>query len=287
GATLMVTNGLILNGSAAVGNATNGSYGTIEFLGTQSLGGSGEVVFGNSGNNALFLSEDGMTLTIGAGLTIHGKNGMVGVYNTDPPPSGSLINHGTISADESGGTIIVNAQMNTATLGNIQSGNGIVELAYALTNNGQTILLSGPSNYFTLGHGTIIGGTIIATNGASFCVSGSGSLNGVTIYGMLDVGNTYSGANLTVTNGLALNGTLLLGNPTNSSFGGVGFLGSQTLAGNGVVTLGNDNYNLRGYAGRDAIWLGDGGTTLTIGPGITIQGQNGVIGAYTSFPWYG
>src|SRR5581483_8968444 len=73
----------------------------------------------------------------------------------------------------------------------------------------------------------------------------------------------------------------------NSSFGGVGFLGSQTLAGNGVVTLGNDNYNLRGYAGRDAIWLGYGGTTLTIGPGITIQGQNGVIGAYTSFPWYG
>jgi hypothetical protein len=41
-----------------------------------------------------------------------------------------------------------------------------------------------------------------------------GTLDGVTINGTLDVGNTYGVANLMVTNGLVLNGTALVGEPT-------------------------------------------------------------------------
>ena len=47
----------------------------------------------------------------------------------------------------------------------------------------------------------------------------SGTLDGVTVNGVLDVGNSINGAQLTVTNGLVLNGTALVGNPTNSSSG--------------------------------------------------------------------
>jgi len=53
-----------------------------------------------------------------------------------------------------------------------------------------------------LSGGTIQGCPITAANGASLIVTGSGNLDGVTVNGVLDVGNTYSDANLTVTNGL-------------------------------------------------------------------------------------
>ena len=34
------------------------------------------------------------------------------------------------------------------------------------------------------------------------------------------MGNTYNGASLTVTNGLVLNGTAYVGNPSNNNYGG-------------------------------------------------------------------
>ena len=61
----------------------------------------------------------------------------------------------------------------------------------------------------------------------------------MTINGVLDVGNTYNAASLTVTNGLILNGTCYVGNPTNGNYGAIGFAGSQTLGGNGTVVFGN------------------------------------------------
>src|SRR5207249_877019 len=87
------------------------------------------------------------------------------------------------------------------------------------------------------------------------------------------------------TNGLVLNGAALLGNPTNGFanslkwWGEISFAGSQTLSGNGTVVFGNATYTpLATTYFIDALRLRDGGTTLTIGPGITVRGQNGTIG---------
>ena len=52
----------------------------------------------------------------------------------------------------------------------------------------------------------------------------SGTLDGVTVNGALDVGNSANGAYLRVTNGLVLNGTALVGNPTNSNYGAISFV---------------------------------------------------------------
>ena len=77
-----------------------------------------------------------------------------------------------------------------------------------------------------------------------------------------------------MTNGLVLNGTLLAGNPTNYySYGVVSFAGTQTLSGTGQWCLGT-LYD--GYYNDNALLSGHPGTTLTIGPGITIRGQNGI-----------
>jgi len=47
----------------------------------------------------------------------------------------------------------------------------------------------------------------------------SGTLDGVTFNGQMDVGVNNGSAILTVTNGLTLNGILQVGNPTNSWWG--------------------------------------------------------------------
>jgi len=307
GATLTVTNGLVLNGTLLVGNPTNSNYGSISFVGNQVLSGNGTVVFGGSNPwgtgsaNALFLANGGTTLVIGPGITVRGQNGTIGATGSPwgSPANVSVVSQGTISADVSGGRITINAQPfsnqglvesplgtlnlggTLAGLGNIQSGNGPLVLSGVLTNAGQTLVLEGATNTLTLQGGTILDGTIAPANGAS-CVVNSGTLDGVTVNGVLDVGNSYNGATLTVTNGLVLNGTALVGNPTNSDYGSISFVGNQVLSGNGTVVFGGSNP--WGTGSANALFLANGGTTLVIGPGITVRGQNGTIGA-TGSPW--
>src|SRR6185503_2957870 len=81
---------------------------------------------------------------------------------------------------------------------------------------------------------------VTATGGAQL-ISGNGTLDGVTINGELDVGNANNGAHLVVVNGLVLNGTARVGNPTNEWYGGISFIGTQTLGGNGTVIFGNNS----------------------------------------------
>ena len=124
----------------------------------------------------------------------------------------------------------------------------------------------------TIAGGTLRGGTVVTNNGASLLVQGSGTLDGVTVNGVLDVGNTYGGA-LTVTNGLTLNGTALIGSATIRQEGHFYLAGTQTLGGNGTVVFGHSYYSC-----ANTLRLVYGGTTLTIGPGTTIRGGNGYIG---------
>jgi hypothetical protein len=311
GGSLMITNGLVLNGTAQVGNPTNGSYGAISFVGNQVLGGSGTVAFGNSGCNAVRVSNDGTTLVVGLGITVHGQSGQIGYAPScwGGSQNVGVINQGTISADVAGGTITVNAQplnsqglaqatnggtlqllgnwsnpgelaatggtlnlggtFSQATLGTIHGSGGAIAISGLLTNVGGILGLDGAVASWTLAGGTIEGGSVLATNGASLVVS-SGTLDGVTVNGVLDVGNSVNGGNLTITNGLVLNGTALVGNPTNGSYGAISFAGNQVLGGSGMVAFGNSSCN--------ALRLANDGTTLVIGPGISVRGQNGQIG---------
>ena len=315
-ATLTVTNGLTLNGTALVGNPTEGYpyssyFGGIAFAGTQTLSGNGTVVFGNDdyypngypGRNALWSSVAGTTLTIGNGITIHGQYGTVGAYTAYPyygPSSVEIINQGNISVDVSGG-IYVNATGGMSNLGTIDiASNATVYFggtftpanlgSLACNSAGSVWIYNGTlvntDNILTLGNyggtwefysGTLQGGTVVVSAGTALVI-GTGTFDGVTVNGTLDVGNSYNGASLTVTNGLTLNGIALVGNPTNSWYGGINFAGSQTLGGSGAVVFGNDSYTGYGTPGRNALWLSVAGSTLTIGSGISINGINGTLG---------
>jgi hypothetical protein len=91
-----VVNGLTVNGTLSIA-APNGAG--LDFLGTQTLGGKGQVIIGGIESNRL--RPQSGTLTIGPALTIRGGSGAIG-DQTLP-----LINEGAISADVAGGVITI------------------------------------------------------------------------------------------------------------------------------------------------------------------------------------
>jgi hypothetical protein len=79
-----VNNGLVLNGTARLGTATNNSYGLLSFVGTQTLSGNGTILFGlgydSNYNNTLRLENAGTVLTIGPSIIIRGQNGNIEAF---------------------------------------------------------------------------------------------------------------------------------------------------------------------------------------------------------------
>ncbi len=71
----------------------------LYFSGTQTLGGTGTVVFGKNGANAVQETASSSTLTIASGITVRGSSGTLGGYYS----SSAVVNQGTINADDSGG----------------------------------------------------------------------------------------------------------------------------------------------------------------------------------------
>ena len=96
GAYVTVTNGLTLAGGVTLqmGNAAGSTASVLTFNGTQTLGGSGTVLFGSSPTNRFSLVGTG-TLTLGRGITIRGTSGGIG--------GNAIVNQATIAADGSGG----------------------------------------------------------------------------------------------------------------------------------------------------------------------------------------
>ena len=167
---------------------------------------------------------------------------------------------------ESNSTLVFRGSFTTDNLGTINRNNGNIYLSGTLNNTNMTLTLDAASGSWILNHGTVNGGTIATSGGASFIVSG-GTLDGVTINGTLDVGNSINGVELSLTNGLVLNGTMLVGNPTDYLNGSVHFKGSQSVSGSGTVAF--------GYSVNNNLYLYNSGTALTLGSGITLRGQNG------------
>ena len=281
--TLAITNGLTLNGVMRVGNPTNGNWASINFTGNQALTGAGAVIFGNQGRyyNVMRLGIPGTSLSIGPGITIEGNNGTLGSGAPTywgGPTNVSVSSQGNISADAAGGTIGLTA-LPFINHGQLQTPGGALDAGF-VDNTGQTNIANAATGSLNVSGGTIRGGAVTTSGGAAMIVQNV-TLDGVSVNGILDAGNTYSQIKLTITNGLTLNGTMDVGNPTNASWANVNFTGNQTLGGNGTVVFGNQS----GY--YNVLSVGVPGTSLTIGPGITIGGNNGTLGSGASTYWGG
>lgn len=305
-ANVTVTGGLTLDGTISLGNASGTTGGQLNFVGAQTLSGTGSVVFGgfSQGGNLITTAArggDSGTLTIGPDITIHGKNGLIG--NSTLP----LINQGTIDADVQGGSLVVVGSnwTNSATLqatagslslngtwtstGSISASSGgvylggsfslgagytiggsggRVEFDGTLGNDGTTLTLNDAALTYVLNGGTITGGTVAMSNGAVLMgTSSGGTLDGVTLEGNLNL--TAFSSHVTILNGLTLDGFVQVGSGS-TYYGYLDFVGTQSLSGTGSIRFDNSTVN--------TVRVRDSGTTLTIGPGITIHGANGSVG---------
>ena len=119
--------------------------------------------------NAVYVLNPEAILTLGAGITVRGKNGVLGAYaNVWPwqgPGGGSLVNQGKIAPDVAGGTILISAS-SFQNAGSLAPGvGGTVTLVTGWTNTGTlnagagTINLGGTFTLAELGDFSSSGGT--------------------------------------------------------------------------------------------------------------------------------
>lgn len=233
-AAVDILNALTLNGTATLGNK-----GYLNFVGTQTLAGTGSVVF-DEGINGIIQSNPAPVLTIGAGITIHGgsspNGGQIGSNFQRTASDGKIINEGTISADLDGkslalfgsalvnhGTIegktgglmvITNLSTSSGTLSATAAG-AIAIKGFHWTNTGtinsssSTVFLDGVFTTAGLGSTNFNSGKIVLKGalenaGATLNLNTAAGwfLDGGAVYGGTVQSNNGSGLLMTPTGGL-------------------------------------------------------------------------------------
>jgi fibronectin-binding autotransporter adhesin len=258
--TATVTGGLTLANNAVIslGNNTGTlTIGRLLFQGTETLGGTGTVLFGGSSSNGLSASGSA-ALTLGSNILVQGKNGSIDLS------SQSFINQGTISSDVAGGTITVNG-IGWSNTGTIQSSNG-GNLTLNCTQNGGTTpwtnagTISAAGGTLTLGRfGSPFSGvdhwsntgTITASNNATVNLSGQFTPASVSSPGTFN----GSGATVNLVSTLDNTGTTLALTATTGSWN----LRGGTIMGGTVTEAG----------GAKLIFTSSGGTL----DGVTFSGD--------------
>ena len=247
-----IINNLTINGRWFL-DATSGSSNTdLIFNGTQTVGGTGELIMSDNANNRL--RGDGVNaLTVGTNLTLRGSgktfnlpglinNGSIlaqGVVNELLIQSGSFTNNGVLRAEGAGGLHL---------------------LGVNVTNNTSVDVNAGSS--LQLGSFTTING-VINVAGSGTASASKSTFDGVTLNGDMQQSNLSN----TITNGLTLNGAWNLNATTGSSVTGLNFNGTQSIGGIGEIVMSDNSSNRIG---------GDASNTLTIGVGTVVRGAGEV-----------
>ena len=293
GNTLTIGSGITVQGGGAIGYNSNPNF---------TGGGSPSVIVVNQGTidaniSGAALSIDGSNwsndsggkLEVQSGGTLNlgqaGNSRSWSNLGTVTASSGTLSlgggawsNTGTITATNS--TVNLGGSFSLSTLGSFSRSGGTVNLTGFLNNASTTLTLDATAGSWALAGGTISGG-IVATSGGSALVATSlgGTLDGVTLGGTLDLTSAL-GVNVSVVHDLTLSGGSInigVNAPGNAPYGYVRFSSTESLKGSGTVTMGGG-----GNSVLDTLLVVNGGDTLTIGSGITVQGA-GAVG-YNSNP---
>ena len=305
---LTVTNGLTLNGTMTLSSTGSGTF--VDFSGTQSLLGSGSMVFGGTVGANVARSISG-TLTIGPDMTVGGGgSGQLG------SPGLPMVNQGTVLADGSGITLNGAGWSNEGTI-EAQNGGSLTLAGTGWSNSGSgTLQISGGgamtlqgtysnSGTMTVAGSTLnLGGSFTNADLGTFTADGSstirvtGTLTNTTLdlsstaapwqlVGGTIIGGTVTGApGMTMIFNSSLNGVQMDADFTVSNnyaltvTNGLTLNGTMTLSSTGSGTfvdfsgtqslLGSGNLVFGGTVGANAARSISG--TLTIGPDMTVGG---------------
>ncbi len=252
-----VTNGLTLNGTARIGGAGAMAYDNLVFLGTQTLGGHGSIIFGPLppiiiGSQSLgnFLGDAAFaTFTIGSTIAVNGKYGDIGADDGGP-----FINQGTITADTAGGTIVVNFGDGGRNTGTLQAqGGDLRAIGSDWTNPGGTL---------TLASGTLeLGGLNNSSGRLALVVPAGGALRFFDCCGLKNTGGVFT---ITAAEG----GTVMIAGTIANT------VGTVNLSGAGVFELAGGSINGGTIAETNgAVLVGSAGADISELNGVTLDGD--------------
>lgn len=299
GQSLHIGGGLTLAGGAQIRLVAGAFQPAALWVGpgSQEIGGTGQIVFGGSSGDILYLGEhESTTLTLGPGVTVRG-GGTVGNNHAS-----TLINEGSIQADLLGRHLILRAHSFTNRGALRAAGGGSLWIAGAWVNRGtievdaSTLTLDGTFTQEGLGRiscnsgtvnltgtltgglvtdggtgtwnltGIINGGTVLA-HGEAQLVAAGGTLRGVTLAGDVSIPGVPG---LHISEGLTLVGGAKI---TSGSYGRLWVEpGMQTIDGTGEIVF------AAGWPDNSTMYLGDGGETiLRVEAGVKLRGGQGAI----------
>ncbi len=269
---------VIRNGVANNGNWVLNSVGAstdINFNGSQTLSGTGEIVMSDNGGNRIVTGGATVTtdvVTVGADQTIRGAGQILA-------NQGGLVNDGTIrqqgstvltidpgSADAGGGANFVNnGTLRAEGVGGIALNSGIYQ------NNTTIEALDGSE--IRLNAGVTVRGGDLATTGTGAIRS---TVNGTSV--VLDAVAITAGSNfvqinstdVTIAGGIVNNGNWELNSLGSST--DIAFSGSQTLSGTGEIVM-SDNGGNRIVTGGATVST----DVITVGAGQTIRGAGQIL----------
>jgi hypothetical protein len=266
---LLVSGTITNNGVILLNGAAGGGNSILDLTANTTLSGGTLTMteITNAGFAAIIQGASG-----GLTLTNSGLIQGAGVIGNDS--QFTLVNSGTVNANSSGQTLILNSNAlggvtNTGTLE--ATNNGTLQISTVINNANGNITADGGA---VLSNSTIQGGTLNTTNGGTMGTNpGSGSTLDGSTYGALTIsaGSTYTNGNdsfLLTLGTIANNGNIAVNAAGNNSI--FGLRANTTLNGNGTVSLSSTG------AGFAILEQGSDGLTLT-NAGNTIQGA-GIIG---------
>ena len=248
-----VTSGLTLNGTILLGAADGSSSATLTAEGTQAWSGTGSILFGGSNTTSLAISS-GATLTLGAGLTLHGQSGEI---------IGTFINKGTINADLAGRTSGSTADEDWTLIGTGWINQGTLQV-----ENGATLKTAGSwSNT----------GTMNVQPGATLNLGGSYTTAGLGIFPPAPAGSfNRTGGTVNLTGTLDNTGsTLALDSRTGgwNVFGGTIIGGTITTSGSNVLTAVNSSNTMSGVTLDGTLDMGSVfAPKMNVTSGLTLNG---------------
>ncbi|MFK8017509.1 MAG: PKD domain-containing protein [Gammaproteobacteria bacterium] len=265
--TVNVFSGLTLNGVASI-LSTAQTTGFV-FNNTMTLNGNATIMIDGTANSVIaeprLLPVNSTTLTIGPNVNIQGGKGTIGNL------AAGLIFQGTLTADLDGQELAIGGSNWSANNAMTAVNNGGIRFFGSMNNSGDSLDIDTADGTFNINNASQINNaTINGTTGSTLILpSGSSTWTSSTMDIDIEMRNSTT---INVLSGLTLNNDMRIISTAQTT--GLVFINTQTLNGTGTITF-DAAGNLVPTEPR---LLPANGTTLTIGPGITVRGGNGTIG---------